>query len=1352
MPRGTNQLLPAVFIAVSSIAAQAQEITNPPASVRYFDAGWDFNDVDVVTLTRRLERVGIRLPVTLKGRITVALEVGVPWGALNRATAWRFSGQLTSPDLSIDSFQLQDVHIFLQYRDGVLALGQLHVGIPTPKQSQGQNGELSGTARMELTPPGDFTASVDVEDVPLAALGSKWETMRSLRGQLTGSLSVAVAIDRIPEVAAWQGEGTLRLNQLTLREISPATASTQLLLNDGELSAREFRLALSSMDVVGSAAIIFQQRQPWRVDAEVTGANIRDIVGELGRLSGNARFNEAASRLSAGTAQASISASGALARPENMVIEGHASFADIATDFSRDISSLPVQPLNIQQLAFDYRLLPDRFQMSQILAAVAGGTITGEVGMQLDPERVNANLRWNELRFSELLDERFRGAGLGSGTITATVPTEDLANLAKWQIAASASLSEFTYRGVTTTDLQTSKVTIHNGLLEMPTFKANLAGGPVAIAIQMRLDGVRSIRSSFNALRLPLALMRVVPQLSPHFEQAHGVIAISGAISGTWQPLNLTGGGELGGQQLIIAGRVLDTLHAEYEIDRDRFELPSIKTRLYGGAASGSGSVSLGMAVGGSASVSWTEVDAGQLLAGASLGPVTVSGPSNGAAELQIPNGTMSDWSKWIAAGNLDVAAIDVYAWHFRQLHRIEFNLQNSLFKVPQIRGLVDGSPIEASVSIGVTAPHALVLHGTVLRTHLERLRGIPAVASLVHRISGEVDFNTHLRGTLAPLKLIANGAATARALKLDTYVIDHADFVYEYRPETVTASQISAKLYGGQLTGQAALALADGAESSAQLNWTGLELGELLHDAVGWRALTGRTEGELTFRIPRDSHQNVSDWNAAVRFNVPDLRFNGASVASLTGKLTQRDRTLRYDANGRLLGGTLEMGGSRRPSDPDEGWALLGTSRLSLKSVQLENASRALADPTMPLDIRGALSLTVESRVEERRWRWGGALQIGTLEIEGSQVSPGLEVRVAGSQTAIRLGSITGQVAGGVLAGTGEWDRVDLRSSMFRIALRGAQIEDLVKLATAQRSSPVGGPLDLEVRLHPGDLWRAHGVATSARMSIGGKAMSNFRVPADLTWHPKSGRIEVRGGGAQLSLAGGRIVGQVIARYMDAWSVDADFRLSRVDFTSIAGSDYGRGRLSGTMTIAGRNVQSFNDLTGVLSAKLHDAQASQLPLLGKIKNYVPGIASGATQFGDGRIEANLKRGVIRVDEFYLASPRLQIYMTGLATLAGRLDLDATVATGDRIDSLLARSLLARFALATAAPASLMVTANDFLSDRVIHLAIGGTFQRPTVRVEAFKSLREEAIRFFLRQATQGLAPTGAGAFPSSSR
>jgi hypothetical protein len=116
-----------------------------------------------------------------------------------------------------------------------------------------------------------------------------------------------------------------------------------------------------------------------------------------------------------------------------------------------------------------------------------------------------------------------------------------------------------------------------------------------------------------------------------------------------------------------------------------------------------------------------------------------------------------------------------------------------------------------------------------------------------------------------------------------------------------------------------------------------------------------------------------------------------------------------------------------------------------------------------------------------------------------------------------------------------------------------------------------------------------------------------------------------------------------------------------------------------------------------------------------------------------------------------LASSQLQIYMTGRATLAGRLNLEAIVSTGERFEPLQARSLLTRLALATVPPARVLAAANDFLSNRVVHLAIGGTMRRPVVRILPFRSLREEAIRFFLRQAA-GMAFPIAGASSAGAR
>jgi hypothetical protein len=91
------------------------------------------------------------------------------------------------------------------------------------------------------------------------------------------------------------------------------------------------------------------------------------------------------------------------------------------------------------------------------------------------------------------------------------------------------------------------------------------------------------------------------------------------------------------------------------------------------------------------------------------------------------------------------------------------------------------------------------------------------------------------------------------------------------------------------------------------------------------------------------------------------------------------------------------------------------------------------------------------------------------------------------------------------------------------------------------------------------------------------------------------------------------------------------------------------------------------------------------------------------------------------------------------------LGLDAIVSTGEGNNPLLAEALLTRFAAFASAPAALLVAANDFLANRVIHLEIRGTISRPVIRLRPLETLREEIVRYFLRQAAgQILGPAAA--------
>jgi hypothetical protein len=89
--------------------------------------------------------------------------------------------------------------------------------------------------------------------------------------------------------------------------------------------------------------------------------------------------------------------------------------------------------------------------------------------------------------------------------------------------------------------------------------------------------------------------------------------------------------------------------------------------------------------------------------------------------------------------------------------------------------------------------------------------------------------------------------------------------------------------------------------------------------------------------------------------------------------------------------------------------------------------------------------------------------------------------------------------------------------------------------------------------------------------------------------------------------------------------------------------------------------------------------------------------------------------------------------MNGHASLDGRLNFDVTAATGQvgPADGLMALTD-SPLMLAAPAPVALVLKANEAMKDRVVHVHVGGTSSRPTLRLQPGKNLTQDTIRFFL--------------------
>jgi hypothetical protein len=916
---------------------------------------------------------------------------------------------------------------------------------------------------------------------------------------------------------------------------------------------------------------------------------------------------------------------------------------------------------------------------------------------------------------------------------------------------ANINVSELRYGQWTLNRLQTGDITLRDGRLVIPDFTGQLDGQPLNLALDLQPVAPWSLSANFNLPRLPLTLLKTLPQLADFPHRLDGFVGISGNLTGTWkQPLALQGGGQVVGRRLQFDQNTIEALQFNYQLKPGELNITGLQASVYRGRITGSASLAIGDKPGGSATLDLAGIDAAAAAAGLGSPSITARGALNGSVQFTIPPGAIAQRQQWTGAAELRLDQLNVFAWQLQSIQLADMQLANGQFRAPNITAQLDGQPLRASATLDLQAPFNLSADFDLKQLRVDRLTAIPQLASLRQRIAGLVDLTAHVDATLEPLQINARGTTAARGLAFDNHRIDQLAFAFNLTPQSLAVSNINAQLYGGQLSGDATIPLSKEVATTGSINWSAIDAGRTLGEFAKLPfSIQGNTNGNAKLTIPPGQLSSPATWDADLNISLPNVVVNRLEIASITARLAQHNRQLTYHAEGTLFAGTLQLEGTRDANAPTSGLAALGNVQLRLNNARLGTAVDATLVPSKrPTSVDGTFSLNASGSAIDAGWSWRGDASLSELTVANERITPGVTLRLAGVDSRVMLEQFSGEFAGGQLSGSGQW-RFDSGRGVFRVGLRNARIEQLYALTDPTSESPVTGPIDINLNVHPSSTWRIAGAVASPRLEAGGLRFSNVRIPVDVDWSPATNRARLYSTSISTSLAGGRVAGRLSAESSYGLTLDGNLRFTRVDVGVLSReigsqSAYGRGRLTGTLTMTGRDMHSINDLRARLAADLDDTQATSIPVVSQLQSFIPGFAiAGSGGFQQGRLEAHLARGVVHVDRLSLASSQMQLYVTGLLNLPGRLRLDATVALGQGNNPLFAQLLLTRLAAYTVPPAALLIQANDFLANRVIHAEIGGTISRPVVRLQPLKILREELVRFFLREATGAVLPPG---------
>ena len=339
-------------------------------------------------------------------------------------------------------------------------------------------------------------------------------------------------------------------------------------------------------------------------------------------------------------------------------------------------------------------------------------------------------------------------------------------------------------------------------------------------------------------------------------------------------------------------------------------------------------------------------------------------------------------------------------------------------------------------------------------------------------------------------------------------------------------------------------------------------------------------------------------------------------------------------------------------------------------------------------------------------------------------------------------LRDITSSFAGGLLRVQGAYRYNDPSRSYFALQLRGADAGRLTAFGP-QGKEMISGPIDLTLRGagHFGG-WSGSGSAVLTRGKVFGVEVAEWRVPIGFRIDPTQPRVEltvreVAGAGGQRPGAARRAACTGRTRCVSKATCASSTRGCGV-LSGLGGdvSSFASGRVTGRVDFTGADMTSINDLNAIISAKMTDAQALQLPVMKLLVPYlIPG--KGATTFQTGEVSAQLSRGVLRVRELKLESPLVILLMQGNVTVQqARLDLDVLARTSPLgANPVAVRLLLRQIPPVGPVPVPLLVCATDLLAERTVYLRVTGTVKTPVVQVDPLRTLSDEAVRFFLGRA-----------------
>lgn len=520
----------------------------------------------------------------------------------------------------------------------------------------------------------------------------------------------------------------------------------------------------------------------------------------------------------------------------------------------------------------------------------------------------------------------------------------------------------------------------------------------------------------------------------------------------------------------------------------------------------------------------------------------------------------------------------------------------------------------------------------------------------------------------------------------------------------------------------------------------------------------SGILDGTAELKRTAGAQVDGKGWSGKISGSVSELSYHNRPLGNLDFKGNLKDWMLSLNANGTLMSGQTKVVGvipistrtinsmfdSASKADRDSAESYKANLELSIEKARVRRIAAMLSgNGKSNLDGSATLSLKLSGgSIEDLEV--AGRLDLPTVTNADQPLASDLVSRFKFRDSRLTIDECSGGFAGGELATQGFIELNDdysgLSNVRFNFATKRMEVPQLVRLIYPEYAKYYEGVLDYRgtasyrrgIQLNGSLLGREgelFGIPIQyargeLRVALDEKGRFSRAISRNLHGTGVGGKFEsnvdVRGGSNIELKTNGTISGGKLEQLGKSFG-----------FTGLAGT----GKFSSRFNLDSKKIERLDELAGNVQINLEDGDVLSIPLLSKVDRFLPLAQFASTDIENGRLNAIVGQGQLRIRDLVVNSKALVLAATGSASLDGStLDLDLAVQTGGGIQQQLTQSAVERFIATSIPQLALLNEVNELVRNRSVFLHVGGSTSRPVFSAKPAQTAARGFIETFGRR------------------